>query len=196
MSLAQAVPAESATLNMVQCQIAPNGVTHDDVLSAFLSVDRTAYVPTALAPRALCDDDVTGPDGGLLLLKPLTLALMVQHLARQSGRGAIAVIGDETGYVVDLLRVLGFAALPVMEENALLNGAPWQGVLLNGAVADIPAFLFPYLEEGGCVLAVRQAQGAAMGSVTATTSAKDDLLLGQAGAPPLAAFIKPQEFSL
>lgn len=196
MSLSNAALAESATLNMVQGQIAPNGVTDDGVLGAFLTVDRTAFVPASLAARALCDEDVVGLEGNLLLLKPLTLALMAQYLSQQGARGAVAVIGDDAGYAVEILRELGFAALPVTEESALLNGAPWQAVLLHGAVTEIPSFLFSYLDENGVVLAVRQAVGAAMGDIVVARPGKDILFLGQAGAPPLAAFIKVPEFSL
>lgn len=187
---------DSPTLNMVQNQIAPNGVTHEGVLEAFLAHDRASYLPPYAVPRAYADDNVTDKDGRALLLRPTTLALMIQHLARREERGQVAVIGDATGYIRDLLSDLGFAALDVADEAALAAGAPWQAILLNGAVPALPDFLFAHLEERGVVLAIRQPEDAKMGDIVAAGHPRGAVTLGQAGAPCVPGLVPEKEFAL
>ncbi len=188
--------ADSPTLNMVQGQIAPNGVTHDAVMETFLMFDRAAYLPPIAQARATMDDNVCDATGALLLLRPLTLAWMIQHLARSDQRGQVAVIGDASGYTADLLRALGFAAIDVADEEALGAAGPWQGILLHGAVPALPPILFPYLEPRGVLLAVVQPAGQAMGDVVAAMGASSLTVLGQAGAPYVEGFAPLKSFSL
>ena len=185
---------DSPTLNMVQNQIAPNGVTNDGVLEAFLAHDRANYVPSSLQARAYADDNIIADDGALVMLRPLALALMVQHLARQETRGQVAVIGDPTGYVSDVLHDLGFAAIDVADDAALDAGSPWHAIVINGAVEAIPAFLFPHLDAHGIVLTIQQK--GAIGDIVAATTPAAKTVLGQASAPLLPAFVAKKEFAL
>lgn len=188
---------DSPTLNMVQNQIAPSGVTHDGVLEAFLAHDRAGSLPPDLRARAYADDDIVDDEGNGVMLRPLTLALMLQHLARDPSRGQVAVIGDATGYASSLLHDLGFAAIDVTEESALHVGGKWQGILLYGAVSALPANLFAYLEPQGVMLAVLQKQGSAIGDIVAASHPSSaHLILGQAHAPRLQALEPQKEFAL
>lgn len=188
--------ADSPTLNMVQGQIAPNGVTHDGVMEAFLMLDRASYLPNGTQARATMDDNVCDPAGSLLLLRPLTLAWMAQNLARSDQRGQVAVIGDASGYTTDLLRAIGFAAIDIADEAGLSAAAPWQAILLHGAVPSLPSILFPYLEPRGVVLAVVQPEGRAMGDVVAAMGPSSQTVLGQAGAPYVDGFQPQKGFAL
>lgn len=185
---------ESPTLNMVQGQIAPNGVTHDGVLEAFLAHDRASYLPAGLAARAYADDNLIDGEGRLVLLRPLTLALMAQQLAKQKTRGQVAIIGDPTGYTSDVLCALGFAAIHVADDAALDAGAPWQAVLLHGSVEAIPAFLFTHMEPLGVVLGI--VQNGVIGDITAAVNPAAKTLLGQASAPQLPGLQAKKEFAL
>jgi protein-L-isoaspartate(D-aspartate) O-methyltransferase len=188
--------ADSPTLNMVQGQISPGGVTDDVVLDAFLAYDRAAFVPADVKARANVDDNVCDAQGNLLLLRPLTFALMVQELVAQPGRGQIAVFGDATGYAVTILNEIGFAALPVADEGALQAGAPWQAVLINGAVTALPDYLFDHLEEDGTVLAVVRAPDETVGSIQIVSRISGPYELGQAGAPYAPGFAPAVGFAL
>lgn len=183
-----------ATVNMVQNQLAPNGIRNDRVMNAFMAHDRAAYVPPHLRAASGCDETVLGEGGAVALLRPLTLALMVQHLADWRDNGKVAVLGDENGYVRDILVTLGFDVVAIVDEHGLQQNAPFDAILINGAIAEAPAYLKPFLTAEGCVLAVIQPTGA-LGEVSAVY-ADETLPLGQTACPYFAAFRPDEAFAL
>lgn len=187
--------AKDATTNMVQGQLAPNGIRNENVLNAFMALDRGSYVAPHLRAAAYCDETVLGAEGHVELLRPLTLAIMVQHLADWRDTGKIAVIGDNNGYVKDILMYLHFSPVNIADEESLNAGAPYDAVLVNGAIAAQPTFLRQFVTKEGSVLAVMQPKGEAMGNVSAIYA--DEILeMGQTACPYFEAFRPAETFAL
>ncbi len=148
---------------MVDGQIRPNKVTDPRVLSAMRDLPRERFLPPALRTRAYVDEDVP-VGGGRVLMEPLVIARLVQLLAPAAGE-RVLVVGAGVGYGAALLsrcdvRVTALeedAALAAFAERTLSDvapgvsivigplaagwpsGAPYDLILIEGAVRDIPA---------------------------------------------------------
>ena len=70
---------ETARKMMVDCQIRPSKVTNENVLDAFLTVPREAFVGKSQRAIAYVDEDLPLP-GGRNLMEPMILARLVQAL--------------------------------------------------------------------------------------------------------------------
>ncbi|NBD20134.1 methyltransferase domain-containing protein [Aquabacterium fontiphilum] len=170
---------EQARFNMIEQQIRPWEVLDGSVLSLLSVIRREDFVPQAQQALAFMDLEI--PLGqGRALLAPRVEARMVQDL-QLSKRDTVLQIGAATGFVTALLahkaqRVIALEADPVLAAQARANlrtaavnnaevvegdghaGLPAQGpfdaILLNGSVADVPAVLFEQLRDGGRLLAI------------------------------------------
>lgn len=179
----------AARLNMVESQLRTNKVTDEDVLEAFLTVPRERFVPAALTGIAYIDDDVP-LGGGRVLLEPMVLARLLQ-LAMLRPEDKVLEIGAATGYATALLARLaarvtalecddGLAAtartrfreprldnVTVVEgplERGHPAGAPYDVILVNGAVSSVPDAVAHQLAEGGrLVTVVKPEQGMGQG---------------------------------
>ncbi len=166
-----------ARKRMVDGQLLPNRVSDPRLISAMLSTPREGFAPAAMASRALADADLP-LGGGRVMLQPLYLARLIQLLAVRRGE-RVLVAPCDTGYAVAVLAAMGAAAIGVEAEERLLamgrpllppfarveqgepaagwpGGAPFEAVLVPGAVARIPAALEEQLAEGGRLAAVLQ----------------------------------------
>jgi protein-L-isoaspartate(D-aspartate) O-methyltransferase len=210
---------------MVDGQVRTADVTDPRLLAALLETPRERFVPAAQAGLAYLDCDVpVGPAGARQsrrLLKPMVLAKLLQtaeidvsHLVLDVGCAtgyASAIIARLAGTVVALeedpalagqakrvLRDLGLAN--VMVATGPLNAgwppqAPYDAIILNGAVEVIPDALFGQIKEGGCLAGIlgTPPAGKAMlyrrhrGQVSGRP-------IFDAAAPPLPGFSKPVEF--
>jgi protein-L-isoaspartate(D-aspartate) O-methyltransferase len=177
--------SRAARLNMVESQLRTNKVTDETVLEAFLSVPRERFVPPDLSGIAYIDDNL--PLGaGRVLLPPMALARLLQ-LASIRAADKVLEIGAGTGYAAAILarlaeRVvalesdtrLAATARARLKELAIGNvtlvegpldrghpgGAPYDVILVDGAVAAIPDAVARQLAEGGrLVTVVKPEQG-------------------------------------
>ncbi len=147
---------------MVDSQIRPNKVTDPRILSAMRQLPRERFLPPELRTRAYVDEDVP-LGGGRVLMEPLVIARLVQLLAPGAGERAL-VVGAGVGYGAALLAGCGVRVTALEEEPTLAelakstladlapgvsvvvgplaagwkSGAPYDLVLIEGAVADIP----------------------------------------------------------
>ncbi|HUZ74777.1 MAG TPA: protein-L-isoaspartate O-methyltransferase [Stellaceae bacterium] len=181
----------AARLNMVEGQLRTNKVTNESVLAAFLAVPRERFVPPALAGIAYVDDDVP-LGGGRVLLQPMVLARLLQ-LAAITPADRVIEIGAATGYATALvarlgaqvvavecdagliatartrLRELGTANVTLVEgplERGHPAAAPYDVILIGGAVAVIPDEIARQLAEGGRLVTVlRSGDGMGQGMV-------------------------------
>lgn len=171
-------PLELRTV-MVDTQVRPSDVTKFPIIDALLSVPREAYVPDALASVAYADAPVS-VGAGRELMEARTFAKMLDALDLERaemalvvgcGRGySAAVLGHMLDGVVaveedaDLAReaeaalgAQGVHNVAVM-EGALTAGAPKAGpydvVLLDGGIQEVPAALADQLKEGGRIVAI------------------------------------------
>lgn len=169
----------AARFNMVESQIRTNHVVDPHVIRAMSATPRELFLPRRMRGYAYADEDL--PLGrGRVMIEPLVLARMLQAAAIGSGDVVLA-IGDATGWasavvsklastVVSLecdgeLAAASAATLAEHEVDtvAVVTGdlaigypaqAPYDVILVLGAVAEIPEGLIAQLAEGGRLVAV------------------------------------------
>lgn len=169
---------ESARFNMVEAQIRTANVTDPRILAAMNAVARERFVPRAAAALAYADVPVAVAQGRYLL-DPRSFAKLVQ-LAQVKAEDRVLDVGCATGYSsavlarltaevmaleqdADLVRVASeLLANPVgkveVVQGALIEGvkdqAPFDVILVNGAIEQVPDSLLAQLAEGGRLVAV------------------------------------------
>lgn len=169
----------AARLNMVEGQLRTNKVTDEAVLDGFLTVPRERFVPAALSGIAYVDDDI--PLGsGRVLIEPLVLARLLQ-LAAIGKNDKVLEIGCATGYATAVLAKIAASVTAIDSDPQLVaaaranlaalgignvqlrdgplaggwrGGAPYDVILINGGVGDIPAAVTDQLAEGGRLVTV------------------------------------------
>lgn len=208
--------------NMILSQLRPNGVTDPSLLEALKAVPREQFVPAALQRIAYLDEDVE-LGGGRYLPEPTVLARLVQALD-VTGGDVVLDIGTGTGYSAALLSHMA-ATVVAIEENAdmvseadrllrgldifnvavvqqkdLAEGLPAQGpyhkILINGAVAEVPARILEQLTDGGRLATVITRKGK-LGSAVLYTRSGDTFtqrVLFEASAPTMPGFAAPKTF--
>jgi protein-L-isoaspartate(D-aspartate) O-methyltransferase len=159
--------------NMVDSQVRPNKVADPRILAAMRRLPRERFLPPSLASLAYADTDV--PLGrGRVLLEPMVIARLVQLTAVAEGERAL-VIAAGPGYGSALLASCGARVTALEDDPALLAqarlllgelapgvslvsgplaagwpaGAPYDVILIEGAVTDIPPAVSEQLREGG-----------------------------------------------
>jgi len=170
----------AARRNMVESQLRPNKVTDAVVLDAMATLSRERFVPDGMRSVAYVDEDI--PVGsGRYLMEPMVLARLLQLAAVRSGDAAL-VVGAATGYTAAVIarlagRVIALESDPqlaayakdalaslgignvVIVEGPLSAGAPRQApydvIVIDGSVDEIPAHIIEQLGEGGRLVAVQ-----------------------------------------
>lgn len=174
----------AARRNMVESQLRPNKVTDPALLDALAGVPRELFVPDPLRGVAYVDEDI--PLGrGRFLMEPMILGRLLELAAVRPSDVAL-VVGAGVGYsaavlariagrVVALesdhelaqraahaLQGLGVANVALV-ESPLVDGAarlaPFDVILLDGAVDRVPPAIIDQLAEGGRLVAVIRAAG-------------------------------------
>jgi len=170
---------EAARRNMVESQIRTNKVTHAALLDALSAVPRERFLPADRAFAAYVDDDVLVAPGRYLM-EPMVFARLVQLAEPVAGDRAL-VVGAGAGYGAAVLARLvasvtalesdpALAAHGKSELAALTTGnvtqatgplaqgwpgkAPYDLILIEGAVEEVPQALFSQLADGGRIVAV------------------------------------------
>lgn len=171
-----------ARKRMVDGQLRPNKVTDARLLEAMLSLPRERFVAPAMAARAHADEEVPLP-GGRALLEPMVLARLLQLAGVRPGDRAL-VLGAGTGYGAAVLARIGARVIAVEADAALLaiaraalptclpagavrleagdpaagwpGGAPYDVVLIEGEIPEVPPAIAGQLAEGGRLVAVLQ----------------------------------------
>lgn len=168
-----------ARRSMVDSQIRPNQVNDGNVLAAMAEMPREAFLPKALHGVAYVDEDL--PLGkGRYLMEPMVLARLLQAAAIQP-TDVVLVIGCGTGYSVAIASRLASAVVAIESDAklaqtagetlsergfdtvAVVQGdlkagyakqAPFDVILFDGAVVEIPDGIAEQLAEDGRLVAV------------------------------------------
>lgn len=175
---------ELARSNMVDSQVRPNKVTDQRVLDAFGNVPREQFVPKSSRGIAYVDEDIS-VGGGRYLVEPMILARLIQALTIRSS-DLVLDVGCNTGYSSAILSRLANTVVAleqdsdltatatavlaelgadnaVVVEGQLVDGfpsqGPYQAILINGSVADVPACFADQLTEGGRLATVVSRDG-------------------------------------
>lgn len=174
--------------NMIDNQLRPSQVTDATVIAAFSDIPRESFVPGDMAGCAYIDDAVP-LGGGRYLMEPMICGRLVQALAVKPTDRAL-VVGAATGYLAAVLARLASSVTALEADIALIEtakrnlavldasnaifvrgepklghepGAPYDIVLIDGAVPEVPAALSRQLAEGGRLGAIIEGQGGVSG---------------------------------
>ena len=204
----------AARAAMVENQLRPQGVTDPSVLDAMGSVPRESFVPEQARPLAYIDRALPIGDGRFLPAPAVLGALLMQMMPVRGERAL--VVGAGTGYSAAVLGAMGLVvtALEVSSElsarardNGLQvvegaleagwsKGAPYDQILIDGAVEEIPDAIVDQLANGGRLgtalldrgitrLIVGRKSGGAFGYLS----------VSDAGVPALPGFARPKAFT-
>ncbi|HEX5238679.1 MAG TPA: protein-L-isoaspartate O-methyltransferase [Sphingomicrobium sp.] len=215
MTVQTPIPDYSAAREaMVESQLRPQGVTDPAVLVAMASVERERFLPPENRPLAYVDRGVA-IGGGRFLSQPAVLGQLLNQLMPRFGQRAL-VVGAGTGYSAAVLSAIGLevTALECSSELAgtarelgidtvegpleagYEQGAPYDQILIDGAVEYIPDAIVAQLANGGRLgtalvdrgvtrLIVGRKAGGAFGYLSLT----------DAGVPVLPGFTRPPAFT-
>ncbi|MEO8558830.1 MAG: protein-L-isoaspartate O-methyltransferase [Rhodospirillales bacterium] len=168
-----------ARQNMIDGQLRPNRVTDPRLLAAIAELPREQFLPASLRGVAYIDDDI--PLGnGRYLIEPMVLCRLVQA-AGVKPTDKVLDIACATGYSTALLARLA-GQVTALESDAglaqqaqghlqaqgianakivighLADGcpaeAPYDAIVIGGAVQQVPAAVQGQLAEGGRLVAV------------------------------------------
>jgi protein-L-isoaspartate(D-aspartate) O-methyltransferase len=199
---------------MIECQLRPQGVTDPAVLGAMALVQRENFLPSHTRPLAYVDRSVSIGEGRFLVAPAVLGQLLTQMKAQREQRAL--VVGAGTGYSAAVLRAMGLqvtalecspALAAVAREQGvevtegplgagLQKAAPYDHILIDGAVEVIPDAIIDQLADGGRLgtaivdrgitrLIVGRKAGGAFGTLS----------FGDAGVPALPGFTRPKEFT-
>lgn len=178
---------------MVDNQIRTVDVTDHGVIAAFLTVGREAFVPVAMQNLAYIDRPIELGDGRSVT-QPAPLAKLIQLAAPRAGE-KVLIVGGNTGYAAAIVAEMG-ATVTMLEQDPALcatartalssvasvtvvegplstgwpAGAPYDLVILDGAVEEIPAGLTEQLVEGGRMVFIEGAGLSARATVAVRSS--------------------------
>jgi protein-L-isoaspartate(D-aspartate) O-methyltransferase len=155
---------------MVDSQLRPQGVTDRGVLAAMSVVERERFVPEQARALAYFDRPLKLGDGRAMM-PPAALGRLLTEAAPLPGERAL-VIGSGSGYSAAVLRDIGLEVTALESNEALaetaraagietivgdlakgwVKGAPYDIILLDGAVAEVPAALGKQLAHDGRIV--------------------------------------------
>jgi len=213
-----------ARRNMIEGQLRPNRVTNVQLLTVIADLPRERFLPASVRSLAYADDDV--PLGnGRYLMEPMILARLIQTLQAQPEDKAL-VVGSGAGYGAALLARL-VKSVVALEADAALAGsaeqtikalgianvrqvtgkmeegrsaeAPYDVILIEGAVQHIPPAIVAQLAEGGRLGAVIAAPSAGILGLAQLVVKEGGVASGRpifdAGTPALPGFMSPPRFT-
>lgn len=211
----------AARAHMIESQLQPNKVIDARVLGAFAGIRRELFVPEHLRVVAYIDEDLP-LGGGRYLMEPMVVARLLQA-AMIERTDTVLIIGAGTGYEAALAAMLARSVVALEEhpelarraraalvdhsiasvsvvEGPLPQGyrprAPYDVVLLCGAIVELPSEIDSQLAEGGRLLAiVKSASGIGRATLrTRTGGVVAQRVLFDAATPLLPSFLPKPAF--
>jgi len=206
---------------MIDQQIRVNDPGDPAILASMAIVPREDFVPTGLRGFAYTDNDLplTAGTAPRYLIKPVVLSRLMAALALQQG-ARVLDIGAGAGYCAAVLAAAGmrvtaleadvslfeFAREQLAERAEILLGplavgapdnGPFDAILIEGSIEQVPPSLFAQLTDGGRLVAVLGAGRS--GRVLVYRRFGDELVeqfIFDAAVPALPGFTVPKRFSL
>jgi len=212
-----------ARRNMVDGQLRPNRVNNAQLLAVVGELPRERFLPDGMKSVAYSDEDV--PLGnGRHLMEPMVLARLIQTLQPGAEEKAL-VVASGRGYGAALLARLVQAVVAVESDPSLAGSAdqtikslglgnvtlttgpaeagvpasgPYDVILIEGAVRQIPQAILDQLAEGGRLATVLAGAPGALGVaqlVVKEGGVTSGRPLFDAGTPVLPGFAPPARFT-
>lgn len=199
---------------MVESQLRPQGVTDAATLSAMGEVHREDFVPAEARPLAYIDRALP-LGGGRFLPAPAVLGALLTQMKPEMGQRAL-VVGAGTGYSAAVLKHMGVDVLalesapellvrgrelgiPAVEgplEAGYATGAPYDLILIDGAVEHLPDAIVAQLADGGRLGAALIDRGVTRLIVgRKAAGAFGFLTISDSGSPALPGFARPKAFT-
>ncbi len=175
---------EQARFNMIEQQLRPGKVLNPDVLDVLFVVKREEFVPPAHRRLAFADTQIPlGGNAGACMFAPRVEAHALQALAMKKHENVLEV-GTGSGYMAALLgahadhvwsieidprlaetarenlRRAGVTNVSVEVGNGLAGlaaHAPYDAIMVSGAVVAVPRALLDQLKPGGRLFAIEGA---------------------------------------
>ena len=207
---------------MVDTQVRPNDVTKYNVIAAMLEIPREEFVPDSRRDVAYVGENIEIARGRVVL-EPRTIAKMIDALDLQPTE-LVLNLAAGYGYTAAVLGRLAQAVVAVEEDAemaaeatrrlagigadnvAVVQGplaaghkaeAPYDAILIEGAIEELPESLAEQLAEGGRIIALFL--DATVGVVRSGVKL-DGVITWRyafnAGAPVLPGFQRVREFTL
>lgn len=199
---------------MIESQLRPIGVVDPAILDAFAKIERELFVPESARPLAYADRAIPLGDERYIPA-PSVLGQLLMQMMPSPGQRAL-VIGSGSGYSAAILGKMGLN-VTALESSAELagrarafgaeviegpldegwkKGAPYDQILIDGAVEHIPEAIVKQLADGGRLgtalsdsgvtrLIVGRKAGGAFGYLS----------IADAGVPALPGFNRPRAFT-
>ena len=177
---------------MVDSQLRPEGVTNRAVLMAMGSIPREQFVPDALRPLAYSDRPLDLGDGKAMMA-PAALAKLLTELEPRSGENALLIGSNQ--YAASVLKALGLE-VDVAASPGAAPGGPYDLIVIDGAVEDVPADVVARLGPGarlGTAIADNGITRLAVGRVSG--GAFGLRRFADAEVPLLSGFTRPRVFT-
>ncbi|SNY93288.1 protein-L-isoaspartate(D-aspartate) O-methyltransferase [Cohaesibacter sp. ES.047] len=216
------VGTSKARRQMVDTQIRTTDVTAYNVLDAFLTVPRELFVPSSSKAFAYSDADIRISDERIMM-QPSPLAKLLQ-LADIATDDLVLVIAASSGYSAALVSHLANTVVAVENDEDLVQRAqdtisdlgydnvavisgdlaegvssegPYDVILIEGTVGQVPQHLLEQLKDGGRLVTVdgndRRAEAV---KILRTGDHFSRIAAFDTNAPILKEFSKPETFTL
>ena len=206
----------AARAAMIDSQLRPQGVSDGIVLDAMGKVRREDFLPPETRPLAYVDRAVS-MGAGRFLPAPAVLGMLLAQMMPVAGQRAL-VIGAGTGYSAAVLTAIGLDVVALESSESLIaraseiggarlfvqgpleeghrQGAPYDQILIDGAVEYVPDAIVDQLASGGRLGTALLDRGIARLIVgRKAAGAFGYLSLTDAGVPALPGFTRPPAFT-
>lgn len=216
-------PFKIARQAMIDSQIHPMGVVSEKILAAFNVVPREDFVPDAQKGICYCDEDIEIAKGRYLM-EPSVLARLIQFAAPKAEDVALT-IGSGAGYNAAILSQLVSTVVALDEDRAMLEqaqsvwdklsysnvvavigpliegapkNAPYDFILFNGAITNVPEDIKNQLAVGGRMLVLIKSANNNVAKANLIEHVSEGIfssrVLFDAGTPYLKGFEPKKEF--
>jgi protein-L-isoaspartate(D-aspartate) O-methyltransferase len=212
--------------SMVDSQVMPSDVTDRRIIKAMSELPRERFVPGPLAELAYMDGPVAltppAPERRWLMA-PRVLAKLLQ-LADLGAHDRVLDVGAATGYASAVLSTMARSVVAVESDETLAGAmkatlgalgignvtvvvgplsegctseAPYDVILMSGAIAERPQALLDQLKDGGRLVAVVEEGGVGKAVIWRRMGRSFDRWAAfDAATPPLPGFRPAQAFAL
>jgi protein-L-isoaspartate(D-aspartate) O-methyltransferase len=199
---------------MVDSQLRPLGVNDPLVIDAMATVERERFVEEQSRPFAYTDRAISMGEGRLLSA-PAVLGQLLSEVLPQPGQRAL-VVGAGTGYSAAVLTAMGLEVTGLESSAALAEaargngidmvegpldkgwtrGAPYDLVLIDGAIEYVPDEITGQIKDGGTIATALIDRGVCrLVTGRKASGAVGYHTLADAGVAALPGFSRPRAFT-